>query len=113
MKYLILILSVLSATAVFADTYSCQVKNQMEMIHLVKKYDLGSSGALYILELHTVGEPFAHTATEGLGQLKEGKTLTFKSYDFDLSAVLYLDQGVGSFISEGKDTEFYDCLYRP
>lgn len=113
MRFIVFVLSVLSVNFVYAGTISCQIKNQMEMIHFVKKHDLDPSGSLYILELHTLGEPFAHTATEGLGQIKAGKELAFKSYDFDLSAVLLLEKGIGSFTFEGKFFEFTDCFYQP
>lgn len=112
MKFLISILMLAIAPTVSAETYSCQVKNQMEMINFVKKHDLETSGTLYILELHTIGEPFPHTATEGLGQIR-GTELFFKSYDFDLSAVLDLEKGAGTFIYDGKETEFLDCQYQP
>lgn len=113
MKLILFILSSLYVSLATADTYSCLVKNKLEMVHFVKKYNLESSGSLYLLELHTLGEPFAHTATEGFGQINAEKKLIFKSYDFDLSAVLLIDKGIGSFVLDGIVAEFTDCFYQP
>lgn len=112
MKFLLIILIAAAAPAVFAETYSCQVLNQMEMINFVKKHDLETSGALYILELHTIGEPFAHTASEGVGNLA-GSDLSYQSNDFNLSAILSIEKMAGSFQYDGKETQFLDCQYQP
>lgn len=116
MKTALLALSLLLTPAAFAadNNYLCQIEGSDQTLLLRKIRDLPNQDpeidqrAFYELQLQTTELPFPSLKVEGIAEIADVH-LIFNSSDEKYSAHIYMDDGEGLFVDNGKNLRLDSC----